>query len=140
MARWRLSLGFLPAARARLLAGATLVSDRIVKEGWCKQCSRSDIGVSWHPASRAWYCTDCWPALRENKQQEKRESKIPTERELSRLRDTLYGIRIEDDPHEPEHSASFVVICPEHGVIGDDLWLTPARQLRDNHELEHPVA
>lgn len=61
---------------------------------------------------------------------------MPTSRELAQLRDQVYGIRVEDDPHE-EHAASFVVVCPEHGVLGDDLWILPVRTLRDNHELSH---
>ena len=67
------------------------MSERLVKEGWCKQCSRSDIGVSWHPGSRAWYCVDCWPAIKESKQQERRESKMPSALELARSRDYMYG-------------------------------------------------
>ena len=113
------------------------MSERLVKEGWCKQCSRSDIGVSWHPGSRAWYCVDCWPALKEKKQhEERRESRMPTWHELQRLRDQMYGYRTEDDPRSP---GDFVAICPEHGVIAGGLTVVGARRERDNHELSHPV-
>lgn len=107
----------------------------VSKEGNCTKCNRSEIMVSWHPATRSWFCRDCWPALNEPKQ-ERRESQIPTLRELQRLRDHLYGIRVEDDPH---HLSAFVAICPEHGLLDGDLSLVAARRLRDNHELTHPI-
>ena len=101
------------------------MSERLVKDGWCKQCSRSDIGVSWHPGSRSWYCTDCWPAIKEQRPAEaKRIANLPSSAELSLLRDRMYGFRIEDDP---VHIASFMAICPEHGVLGVDLTLPDAR-------------
>ena len=60
----------------------------------------------------------------------------PTWREHQRLRDNLYGIRVEDDPH-PAHAGGFAVCCPEHGWIGDDLTIAVARSTRDAHELVH---
>lgn len=112
----------------------TAHSSRLTKdEGWCKQCSRSDIGVSWHPGSRAWYCVDCWPALKEKGgSTERREASLPTFEELQRLRDSMYGYRIEDDPR-PDHLASFVALCPEHGVLGDGLTISDARASLSAH-------
>lgn len=135
------------------------MTDRLTKNGWCKQCSRSDIEVSWHPGSRAFYCTDCWPKLPSKEEtvaseQDSKNRKAAAEfyerwnagvernygrdaREAERLRDQLYGIRIEDDP---VHEASFLAVCPEHGTLGTDLMLTAARVLRDEHMIQHGIA
>ena len=100
-------------------------NDRLVKDGWCRQCSRSDVPVSWHPGSRAWYCTDCWPRLTEKSQQEeRRESRLPTAAQLAHSCDLLYGFRLEDSP---SHPGCFIAICPEHGVLADELTLADAR-------------
>ena len=108
---------------------------RMVKDGWCKKCSRSDIPVSWHPGSKSFYCTDCWPVIKEQRPaEEKRIARMPSAAELARTRDTLYGFRVEDDP---AHIASFLAICPEHGTIGVDLTLPVARRIRDNHVIEN---
>lgn len=105
----------------------------VTKDGHCTKCNRGEIAVTWHPATRSWFCADCWPAIHEPKQ-ERREAKTPTFIELQRLRDRMYGFRIEDDP---THEAAFLAICPEHGVLGSDLNVVAARRLRDNHELTH---
>lgn len=113
------------------------MSERVTKLGNCHQCLRSEVKVSWHPASKTFYCEDCWPAIHESRQQERRESRMPSAAELARMRDHMYGYRIEDDPRHP---AAFVALCPEHGVIGDDLNVAAARRLRDNHGLSHPAS
>lgn len=105
------------------------MSDRIVKDGWCKQCSRSDIGVSWHPGSRSWYCTDCWPAIHE-KREERRQANLSTEVDSEREKDRLYGPRVADDP---QNIAAFLMVCPEHGVCGSNLTILEARRMVGSH-------
>lgn len=61
---------------------------------------------------------------------------VPSYEARQRLRDQIYGFRIEDDPH-PEHGGSFIAICPEHGILGDDLTVMQARTLRDEHQDTH---
>ena len=109
------------------------MSERLVKDGWCKQCSRSDIGVSWHPGSRSWYCVDCWPALKERGGvTEKRERSIPTFEELRHQRDSLYGFRVEDDTRKG-HEATFVALCPEHGILLAGAPISAARAALSEH-------
>ena len=112
------------------------MSERLTKHGSCAQCQRSDLNVSWHPGSRTFYCNDCWPSLHESRSEEKRTARLETFGQLTQRRDRLYGFRVEDDPHA-EHVGSFVAICPEHGVLGDDMTITIARRARDNHVLSH---
>ena len=64
---------------------------------------------------------------------------VPSWREHQALRDSMYGIRVEDDSHE-FHGGSFAVCCPEHGWIGDDLTIVQARELQDAHSELHSAA
>ena len=64
---------------------------------------------------------------------------VPTYSGQQRLRDQLYGIRVEDDPH-PQHAGGFGVVCPEHGSIGDDLTIVQARELCATHQEQHAPA
>lgn len=116
------------------------------KIGDCSKCHAEPVQVTWHRETSTWYCADCRPMPAKPAQSDATRAYLAhwnglVERHYgkdNRLADHLYGIRIEDDPHE-EHAASFMVICPEHGVLGDAMWVTDARKLRDDHALTHPA-
>lgn len=57
-------------------------------------------------------------------------SLLQPKHELERVRDGLYGCRVEDSPRE---DASFMVRCPCVGIMGDGLTISQARQLVEAH-------
>ena len=113
-------------------------SGRLSKDGFCAQCQSRDVVVQWDDGSKMWLCRTCWPLpVRKTPKTEWEQAwdaRNPTEAARLALRDTLYGIRIEDDE---KHPSSFVVRCPSHGIVGMDLMIVPARRLLDDHIDEH---
>jgi hypothetical protein len=112
------------------------------KRGDCSKCKREPIQITWHRETSQWYCADCFPVLPEIEQplsQKSREylkhwDEMIEKHYGPKAAQDYRGVRVDDSRRFP---GDFTVICPEHGIVADELRIQQARKLCDDHQLSH---